>query len=73
MESFILYFYQFDLIGINDAMIAINASNLKMLNKYLYKEKLFFSADEAFDGSYQSNVLVSDEGKNTTQYGFINA
>ena len=54
-------------------MIAINALNLKMLNKYLYKEKLFFSADEAFDGSYQSNVLVSDEGKNTTQYGFINA
>ena len=42
MESFILYFYQFDLIGKTDALIAFNASNLKMLNKYFFKEKLFF-------------------------------
>ena len=39
----------------------------------MFLKKFYLSADEAFDGSYQSNVLVSDEGKNTTQCGFINA
>ena len=30
----------------------------------MFLKKFYLSADEAFDGSYQSNVLVSDEGKN---------
>ena len=42
-------------------------STLQTLNCWtnIFSKKCYFSADEAFDGSYQSNVLVSDEGKNT--------